>query len=646
MSSIAALRATIMARKSKNKDSQKMGNSNKSKGKKQHKNAGECDVEASEHNAQSGVVSSTHTHPLSSLASPDRDQQHLPSLENLPPLPDSVPTTPSATPLSFAPHDPSCRDAESFDQPLQSHLDEGNQSGEKEDENTVDDEHGHMPDCENKTKSCDEDIVPVESETSMIPETGPVTLENQDRAKAASTEGDATLANVTGPSPAPNDIHSAQGDNREGYYHKHNYREMERSFSSPHNLSYHIPSGGPLRQGYSQYCPGAPCSTMSGQQSSQREQQEPLRLSENCTPVPSDGDPGDLFGRIQAAMPDMHRLLASYREKQSQLTTCEAGIRHMQAEHERTLMQKEFYTEALQEQMRKTVSESAEECSKLKGNIRELRDEVAELKDRHRDVEENLSKARKVNDNLADIRAELHDQVEELQQRAQDDEEVHARQREQQVEKERQALADQKEEMQKAFQEDKQTALESLSRDLDAMKVELKDRNAEIESKGAELHSANDELSAALTGLDSKQTELDSKQDELDATQAELDEMKQRHAGEFATLREALEEQTNAVKEARKHVSDLTTEYEQRDGSWKRAREELETQLAGKSADAEQAIEEKETLLRDGKERDERVKDIVEEMQHAHDRLAEGRERLKSSLGHPTAANAKGDIFL
>ncbi|EEP76652.1 predicted protein [Uncinocarpus reesii 1704] len=499
-----------------------------------------------------------------------------------------------------------------------------------------------------------------------------------------------------------------------------------------------------------------------------------------------EGDTIKLLQRIQNVIPDINRLVTSYRDTQNQLSAHVAQSRQIEEQHERSLMEKEFYIDALQAQIQKTAKENAAEVAKLRNRISELRMELGGLQEQHRDVEDSLEELKKANDELTLARADLEQEISNLQRTIQEQAATHAQELQRQEQLREVALATQKEELEGYFQEikneddrlaaeqlqareqelyderdklnanweqrlqdleqsktemaadydgklqskqgeldtkqgeleskqaeldakqaeleakqgeldAKQEELNTAKSDLEAKQAELKAKQGELEAKQAEVDAKQEEISglkseleskiAELEGkqhelegkqaeldskqtelqsiqaaledvkteleekkaeLESKQAELEAKQNELTAKQAELDDVKEQHAAELATLRAALEEQTNAAKASEEKIAAMTTEQQQKEEEWQKDREDFEAQLRQKAGELEEVLKEKEALALDGKTREEQLQNIVEEMRQTHDNLNKDRERLKKtlhSLGEATDMKIKGDAF-
>ncbi|EGD96032.1 hypothetical protein TESG_03493 [Trichophyton tonsurans CBS 112818] len=395
-------------------------------------------------------------------------------------------------------------------------------------------------------------------------------------------------------------------------------------------------------------------------------------------------DTVNLLHRIQNVIPDLNKLVVSYREAQSQLSAREAENKQIEAQHEQALLHKEYYIEALQNQMRKVANEHAEECSKLKGKIGALGVELSDLQERNRNTEDTLVETQKARDDLLRARDELESEVDHIQKEIEAAREAHERDivrlRMEAEKSEEKALAEQKERLEDLFQEIKNednrlaaehlkaredellgqlaakqeeldandAALKSKVEELRVTQEELDEKKAELAEKFSELEALKEELVNTKNGLEAKQQECESRQNELELTRKDLEETKRHHEEELAALRDALDIQTNNVKEIKERLANMVLEHRTQEETWQKAREGYEAQLSEKAEELKLSNEEKEVLEREGLAKEERLQSIVEEMRQTHNNLNKDRERLKKtlhSLGEATDMKMKGDSF-
>jgi hypothetical protein len=299
----------------------------------------------------------------------------------------------------------------------------------------------------------------------------------------------------------------------------------------------------------------------------------------NGAPEEKNHEHHHLMGRIEKVMPDISRLMDSFKDTQGKLQAREAETRQLQSQHEQAIMHKDFYIEALQGQMRKAATETAGEYTKLKNVISELRLELGNQQEKVKDLEECLSTSRKEKEILDSVKAGIETEIQALQKKIEDLQLEHERSVEESKEHERTELSlqkeeltnlfeeiraedensandrynerekeliDEKEALKSAWEEEKRqieeaqaalkTELESTQNDLqvsredavaktsilEAKEKELESTKSDLESRLGELHEAQDELASTKTQLEKNQVELESTQAELNSTLEDL----------------------------------------------------------------------------------------------------------------------------
>lgn len=416
---------------------------------------------------------------------------------------------------------------------------------------------------------------------------------------------------------------------------------------------------------------------------------------ENGSPPDNDGDHIELLQRIQSALPDINSLLNGYRNTHSKLSSREAEMKHIENLHEQALMHKDYYIEALQAQMMKTANESAEEDTKLRHTISELRLQLGDLQEKQKDLEDGIAVQQKSNEELSETRVELEGQINQLNESIQELTEAHEKALETQKEEQEKALVAQKEELTELFEEikaeDEKTAAEALeSREcelrseheasqaewekekaqlqesFETQRTELEATKTEVASQIAALESKETELQARLTELSSTREELAAKLAELEETHQknaqeseelrkshadELDSLRQSHAGELDSLRQSHDEQlAAAAKELDDKIADLEAHFNEKEQLWTTERAALEQQISERDSELSSAEREKEKLEGDGIVKEQHLQRAVDGMRTTIDNLGADCERLRktlSSLGEATdLKNTKGDQFL
>jgi chromosome segregation ATPase len=409
------------------------------------------------------------------------------------------------------------------------------------------------------------------------------------------------------------------------------------------------------------------------------------------SPPDSDSEHLELLQRIQSAIPDINRLLHGFRNTHSKLSTREAEIKQIGNQHEQALMHKEYYIEALQSQMKKTANQSAEDGSKLKNTINELRLELGNLQEKQKDLEDGLAVHQKSNEELTQTKAQLEGQIAQLNTDIQEAKETHEKELENQKEEHEKALVAQKQELTELFEEikneDEKIAAENLEtrerelrseqeaakgewekerstmqESLEAQRTELEAIKTELSSKIADLESKETELGSQLSALTSTREELAAKLAELEASRKEIEELHQKHAsesdglreghaGELDSLRKSHDEQVAAAaKDLDDKIAALEAHFREKEQLWAEQRAILEKQLAEKNDELSSAEREKERMEGDGIIKEQHLQRAVSEMKSTIDHLDRDCDRLRKtllSLGEATdLKSTKGDQFL
>ncbi|OGE48267.1 hypothetical protein PENARI_c030G01338 [Penicillium arizonense] len=408
------------------------------------------------------------------------------------------------------------------------------------------------------------------------------------------------------------------------------------------------------------------------------------------SPPDSDSEHLELLQRIQSAIPDINRLLHGFRNTHSKLSTREAEIKQIGNQHEQALMHKEYYIEALQSQMKKTANQSAEEGSKLKNTINELRLELGNLQEKQKDLEDGLAVHQKSNEELTQTKVQLEGQIAQLNTDIQEAKETHEKELENQKEEQEKALVAQKQELTELFEEikneDEKIAAENLEtrerelrseqeaakgewekerstmqESLEAQRTELEATKTELSSKIADLESKERELGSQLSALTSTREELAAKLAELEASRKEIEELHQKHAsesdglreghaGELDSLRKSHDEQVAAAaKDLDDKIAALEAHFHEKEQLWAEQRATLEKQLAEKNDELSSAEREKERMEGDGIIKEQHLQRAVSEMKSTIDHLDRDCDRLRKtllSLGEATdLKSTKGDQF-
>ncbi|KAL4996544.1 hypothetical protein BDV10DRAFT_195861 [Aspergillus recurvatus] len=354
--------------------------------------------------------------------------------------------------------------------------------------------------------------------------------------------------------------------------------------------------------------------------------------------VPSDQeDARELLDRIQEAIPDINRLLGTYKHTKTKLQSREAEFKQMESQHKQSLMHKDFFIEALQNQLRKTANESAEEAAKLKNMINELRMELGNMEEKRKDMEEKLADSETSIGSLGEKKAELEEQVKKLNEQIEEERVAHS----QELEKQRaemeaeneEALKRQKQELTELFEEIKAEDEKAAAETLAARETELLEQQeamkTEYEQQKQQMQESHDTLQAEF---DTKLTELASTQGELEEKHKELKDTQQAHVEQVESLENRHQEKITEMERV-----------------WNGEKTDLETQLSEKSEELANCERENKRLEEDILSKEKQLQLSVDSMRLTINNLDNDCDRLRKtlhSLGEATdLKNTKGDTF-
>lgn len=417
------------------------------------------------------------------------------------------------------------------------------------------------------------------------------------------------------------------------------------------------------------------------------------QVHENGTISPPENDQEhiELLQRIQSAIPDINRLLHGFRHTHTRLNSREAEIKQIGSQHEQALMHKDYYIEALQAQMKKTANESAEECTKLKNTINELRLELGDLQEKQKDLEDGLAGHQKTNEELSQSKSELEAEIEKLNASIKEAQETHEKDLEAQKEEHAKALTTQKQELTELFEEIKNEDEKAASEVLDAREKALRDQHdstkAEwekekklledtLETQRGELEATKSELASKIATLETKETELEkqlaelntareevaskvaaleAKEKELEETRLksaqELEALQQGHSGEQEALRTGHAGELDTLRQAHDaQLAAIEAHFLEQEKHWEAERAALQKLLSEKDDELTSAERERDKLEGDGLVKEQQLQRAVEEMRSTIDHLGHDCDRLRrtlQSLGEATdLKTTKGDQFL
>lgn len=350
-----------------------------------------------------------------------------------------------------------------------------------------------------------------------------------------------------------------------------------------------------------------------------------------------DGENIFLLQRLNDAIPDLSRLLHGYKTTQNKLMARESEIKQMQTQYEQSTMRKDFYIEALQNQMRKAANDNAEEISKLKHAVNEVRLELGDLDEKHKDLQEAFAESQKSNEELSQHKAELECDVAKLSNDLTGEQDAHERATEGLKQEHEEALATQERELTDSFEGVMAEEATSYREAMKAIETKLIDQQRamknEYEDQKRQMQEAHDALQAdsdaKTADLESTQTELSNTKDDLDARHKEFEETREIYINEIETINAAFSDKERQWEEQR---TDLETQLSQKDEAlaiMEQGKQKLEGDCSLKETQLQHAM--------DG------MRATMENLGKDHDRLT----KTLSSLGEATdLKSSKGDEFL
>ena len=153
---------------------------------------------------------------------------------------------------------------------------------------------------------------------------------------------------------------------------------------NPYGPSSHS-SSSPYQEPWSQYPPGyPPYGSPPRRQDSSGSRDYPLHAPDG-RPAIEDGS-GDVFSRIAATIPDLHVLLARYKETHSQLSVREDLLRRAGAEQEEKLRAKDGEIGELKAKIYDLENRNSAEAHRLHLQIGNLEEQVKELREQLADT--------------------------------------------------------------------------------------------------------------------------------------------------------------------------------------------------------------------------------------------------------------------
>ncbi|KAH7086885.1 hypothetical protein FB567DRAFT_53927 [Paraphoma chrysanthemicola] len=157
-------------------------------------------------------------------------------------------------------------------------------------------------------------------------------------------------------------------------YQHHNYRVSQPSYPPPN--SYGAPP-------HSSSTPYEPWNYPPGYRHDSPPQRHDALVNRDYPSAlgPLGDDPGDVFSRIAQAIPDLHVLLARYKETHGQLSVREELLRRSAIEQEEKLRVKDDEIAELKERNRSLDHRYSSEASRLRQQISDLEEQARELQE-------------------------------------------------------------------------------------------------------------------------------------------------------------------------------------------------------------------------------------------------------------------------
>jgi len=194
---------------------------------------------------------------------------------------------------------------------------------------------------------------------------------------------------------------------QQGYPHPSTYGPLPHSSSSPYTEPWNYPPG------YRHDSPPQRHDTLVSRD-------YPLGLAPIDTRSALGDDPGDVFSRIAQAIPDLHVLLARYKETHGQLTVREELLRRTGAEQEEKLRAKDDEIAELKEKARHLEYRYTAEASRLRLEVGNLEEQAKELREQRAETDRYKREAQ-------DIKVQLEATMKSWETRYKELEEAHAK---------------------------------------------------------------------------------------------------------------------------------------------------------------------------------------------------------------------------
>jgi hypothetical protein len=362
----------------------------------------------------------------------------------------------------------------------------------------------------------------------------------------------------------------------------------------------------------------------------------------------STDDPEHLLRRVQEVLPDLSILVNKYRETHGALSTRELETRQSQEAQSTALAQKEFYLQALKDQIKEITLDHEKEKAALnlekdnqKREINERLLEVGDLQEKVRGLEDAQTKLE--NDKLDLIGTKEGLEKEKLELTEAKD----------LLEKEKVELLQAKEiaENEKAEMEKKIIDLEALGRRLDEdyknhtenLEMQLQERSKErvaiSQQERADLLARHEQHVTDVRALHTREKE--------EAVERALKEHESTFASKIKELEDAISKHPLELLALRQmHDDERTGLVNQHKAELERHVAEWTEKLKHKDLEFDKA---KETWLQSQDASDAHHKKINEELAGSAGRFAQEVDKMKrilDAVGEATTMKSKGDSFL
>jgi serine/arginine repetitive matrix protein 2 len=163
------------------------------------------------------------------------------------------------------------------------------------------------------------------------------------------------------------------------HYQNHNYRVSQQGYPSPNHYGPQShSSSSPYTEPWN-YPPGYRHDSPPQRHDTLVTRDYPLGLAPIDTRSPLGDDPGDVFSRISQAIPDLHVLLARYKEAHGQLSVREDLLRRSAVEQEERLRVKDDEIADLKERNRNQEHRFSTEANRLRQQIGDLEEHARDL---------------------------------------------------------------------------------------------------------------------------------------------------------------------------------------------------------------------------------------------------------------------------